>query len=56
MEDRAAQSTNLRPRSDNKTREEPRLPGTSMPAPGQLPLAYIYQPAPSPTQSGRARG
>jgi hypothetical protein len=26
-----------------------------MPAPGQLPLAYIYQPAPSPTQSAPGR-
>ena len=55
MTDRAAQRTDLPPRSDNQSRKQPLLPGTSMPAPGPLPLAYIHQPAPSPTQSGRAR-
>ena len=55
MEDRAAQRTDLPPRSDNQSRKQPLVPGTSMPASGPLPLAYIYQPVPSPTQSGRAR-
>jgi hypothetical protein len=36
---------------DNIAREAPRLPGSSMPTNWRLPLAYIYQPAPSPTQS-----
>jgi hypothetical protein len=31
------------------------VPGTSLPAPGRLPLAYIHQPAPSPTQSAPGR-
>jgi hypothetical protein len=55
MTNRAAHGTVPPPRSDNQRRNEPRLPGTSIPAPGAVPLAYIYQPAPSPTQSGRAR-
>ena len=42
-------------RNDNQSRNEPRLPGTSMPAPGPLPRAYIYRPAPSPTQSAPGR-
>jgi hypothetical protein len=45
----------LPPRSDNQNRAAPLLPGTSMPAPGLLPLAYIYQPGPSPTQSAPGR-
>ena len=38
--------------------EEPLLPGTAEPADGKLPMAYIYQPSPSATQSplaGRPR-
>jgi hypothetical protein len=54
MEGRAAQRS-LPSRRDNQSRTIPRLPGTSIPAPGQLPLAYIYQPAPSPTQSAPVR-
>jgi len=55
MADRAAENTASFLRGDNQSRGEPRLPGTSMPARGPLPRVYIYQPAPSPTQSGRAR-
>ena len=55
MEDRAAQRTDRPPRSDNQSRNHPLLPGTSMPAPGPLPLACIYQPAPAPTQSAPGR-
>jgi hypothetical protein len=55
MVDRAAQRAAPPSRSDNLSRNPPRLPGTSMPARRELPLAYIHQPAPSPTQSGRAR-
>ena len=55
MGSRAAQTIDLPPRRDNQNRSIPRLPGTSLPAPGQLPLAYIYQPAPSPTQSAPGR-
>jgi ETC complex I subunit conserved region len=55
MADRAAHRAVPLPRSDGQGRSEPQLPGTSMPARAQLPLAYIYQPAPSPTQSGRGR-
>jgi hypothetical protein len=50
-----SKSDNLRGLRDNQGRNEPRLPGTAVPAPGWVPLVYIYQPAPSPTQSGRAR-
>lgn len=31
------------------------LPGTALPAPGAVPRVRIYRPAPSATQSGRAR-
>jgi hypothetical protein len=55
MNDRAAQRTARWSRTDNRGRNRPRLPGTSTPARWKLPLAYIYQPAPSPTQSRRAR-
>ena len=55
MQARAAQRNVLPARGDNQNRGVPLLPGTSMPAPGQLPLAYIYQPAPSPTQSAPGR-
>ena len=55
MTDRAAHRTAPPWRTHNPGRNPPRLPGTSMPARRELPLAYIYQPAPSPTQSGRAR-
>ena len=41
--------------AENRSRNEPLLPGTSMAAHGPLPVAYIYQPAPRPTQYGRAR-
>jgi NADH dehydrogenase ubiquinone Fe-S protein 4 len=34
--------------------EEPLLPGSPPPSDGRLPLAYIYQPAPSATQSALA--
>jgi ETC complex I subunit conserved region len=40
---------------DNRGRNKPLLPGTSMPAHEPLPLVFIYQPAPGPTQDGRAR-
>ena len=55
MRDRAAANTVLPRRDDNQSRNEPRLPGTSVPASGPLPLVHIYRPAPSPTQSGRGR-
>lgn len=55
MDDYAAHRTALPSRTDNLNRNPPQLPGTSMPARRELLLAYIYQPAPSPTQSGRAR-
>ena len=55
MADRVAWNAASFKQGDNQSRGEPRLPGTSMPALGPLPRAYIYQPAPSPTQSGRAR-
>jgi len=35
--------------------EEPLLPGGPAPTDGKLPLAYIYQPAPSAMQSALAR-
>jgi hypothetical protein len=35
--------------------EEPLLPGSPAPIDGKLPLAYIYQPAPSAMQSALAR-
>ena len=55
MDDRAARDTASFLRDDNQSRRAPRLPGTSVPASGMLPLAHIYQPSPSPTQSGRGR-
>jgi hypothetical protein len=55
MDDRAARDTASFLRDDNQSRRAPRLPGTSVPASGPLPLAYIYRPSPSPTQSGRGR-
>jgi ETC complex I subunit-like protein len=55
MADRVAWNAASFGQGDNQSRGEPRLPGTSMPALGPLPRAYICQPAPSPTQSGRAR-
>jgi hypothetical protein len=55
MADRAARNTASFLPGHNQGPGEPRLPGTSMPERGSLPRAYIYQPAPSPTQSGRAR-
>lgn len=55
MDDRAARDTANTLPDDNQSRRAPRLPGTSVPASGPLPLAHIYQPAPSPTQSGRGR-
>jgi hypothetical protein len=39
---------------DNRVRGKPRLPGSEMPASWKVPPVYIYQPAPSATQSGRA--
>jgi hypothetical protein len=55
MADHAAQRTATPSLTDNQSRSIPLLPGTSLPARGRLPLAYIYQPAPTPIQSGRAR-
>jgi hypothetical protein len=55
MADHAAQGTTRSSLRDNQSRGVPLLPGTSLPARRRLPLAYIHQPAPSPTQSGRAR-
>ena len=55
MADHAAQRTTRPSLSDNQGRSIPLLPGTSLPARRELPLAYVYQPAPSPTQSGQAR-
>jgi hypothetical protein len=55
MADHAAQGATRPSLSDNRSRAAPLLPGTSLPARRDLPLAYIYQPAPAPTQSGRAR-
>ena len=55
MVDLAAQRTTRPSLSDNQSRAVSKLPGTSLPARGRLPLAYIYQPAPSATQSGQAR-
>ena len=55
MVDHAARRTTRPALSDNQSRAAPLLPGTSLPARSDLPLAYIYQPAPAPTQSGRAR-
>jgi hypothetical protein len=55
MVDHAARRTTRPALSDNQSRAAPLLPGTSLPARRELPLAYIYQPARSPTQSGQAR-
>jgi ETC complex I subunit conserved region len=55
MAERAARSTASVLLGDNQSRGAPRLPGTSLPARSPLPRAYIYHPAQSPTQSGRAR-
>ena len=55
MRDRAAPTIVLPRPNDNQSRNQPRLPGTSVPASAPLPLAHIYQPSPSPTQSGRGR-
>jgi hypothetical protein len=41
--------------SRNQGQQIPRLPGGSMPAGTRLPVAYIYRPAPSATQSGLAQ-
>jgi ETC complex I subunit conserved region len=55
MRDRAAPTIVLPRPNDNQSRNQPRLPGTSVPASAPLPLAHIYQSSPSPTQSGRGR-
>lgn len=55
MNVRALQQEIHVPLDDNQRRGIPRLPGTSMPAIGELPLVYIYRPAPSATQGGAAR-
>jgi ETC complex I subunit conserved region len=55
MDDGRGRNTAPAWRGDNQGRGPGRLPGTSLPARGPLPVAYIHQPAPSPTQAGRAR-
>jgi ETC complex I subunit-like protein len=42
-------------RDDNQSRGTPGLPGSLLPARSAIPVAYIYQPARSPMQSGLAR-
>jgi hypothetical protein len=54
MDDSAAPAMSWPLPDDNRSRGEPRLPGTSLPAGDGLPLAYIHQPAPSPLQYGKA--
>lgn len=41
-------------RAHNQSRATPLLPGTSLPASGEVPLAHIYQPARSVMQSAPA--
>ena len=55
MDDGRGRNTAPTPRGDNRGRGAALLPGTSLLARGPLPVAYIHQPAPSPTQAGRAR-
>jgi ETC complex I subunit conserved region len=54
MDDSAASAMAWPLPGDNRSRDTPRLPGTSLPARESLPLAYIHQPAPSPLQYGKA--
>lgn len=52
MSTRAPQQEPAASRDDNQQRAPARQPGSSEPAWSDLPLAYIYQPAPSATQGG----